>query len=489
MNTTIIRNENAKELLSNSIFLKTWKILYDKCNWVSSFQMPIAICLWYDNYNNFYDPIILVHKDGDNRISGLLFLAISRRKDSLIQAGGSQFEYQGWITEDNYLTFFFIDTCKLINKYYNQHSLKIKYLNNSFSIERLEDAIKKNKLSNVLIEYSDKPVIELCKLNSNKAPLSRSNRTKYNRLNRIGDLKFKVIENKEQFIAWLDQIIDCYDFRQKAINNSTPFYSDPNKREFFIDLFVKGLLHVTVMSIGDKLVSTFIGNINGKEISNLIPTHAPTYAKHSPGLIHIKLLSFLLAKDGYEILDLTPGVGEKWKFQNSNKTEKVYSITFNTSKKRLFFYKFKKWLLEVYPDIRDDFNKYKSMKMKVRIKYQKKKSINRVKHFENLIDNQETILKRSLIKGKVKKNNLHDLLFAMNNNSIRKDFFYNTLKSLESNCDIYTNVQNEKLISYCIVDNTDKNNSKVVDFYSVNNDSKLVNEFGSIIFNKSITND
>ena len=73
----------------------------------------------------------------------------------------------------------------------------------------------------------------------------------------------------------------------------------------------------------------------------------------------------------------------------------------------------------------------------------------------------------------------------MNSNKIRKDFFYCTLKYIENNCDVFTIVKNEKLISYCIVNNLNKNNQEIVDFYSDNNDLDWINEFSNIIFKKN----
>ena len=452
MITSLIDGNKATKLLKDRDFLTAWRKIYTDCPWATLLQSPEYVTSWFDNYDNNYNPIIFIHKTADGDISGLLFLAINKASTHLIMAGHPQFEYQGWVTHTQNLDKFLPDTFMLLGTHYPKHDLEITYLHDSFPIKLLETALKKIKSPFVFIEKHDKPVIKIDKAAIEKSLRSKSRKSKINRMKRMGELSFKKLETEYELMKWLDQIIDCYDFRQKAVHNASPFFIDANKRPYHIELFNKGLLHITALSVDDVLVSVMIGIVSGNELSNSIITHSPFYAKHSPGEIHIKWLALLLAEEGLQKIDLTPG--DNWKLRHANKIETVHNVVVFSSRTKRFLhaikYNSKKWILNIYPDLRHNALTFISKRQKAKTEQQNRAALVRV----NNVEHEKTTSDGNLVNDiKIKKNNLHDFLYAVNSIGIRDDFFSIILESLEAGNDVYTATDKEKLIAYCILSN------------------------------------
>jgi CelD/BcsL family acetyltransferase involved in cellulose biosynthesis len=125
----------------------------------------------------------------------------------------------------------------------------------------------------------------------------------------------------------LDRIIRWYDERRLAVNGSAPFHNDPLKKPFHLALMAPpGLMHVTTLTFGDHLASAHI-NVCGKcEVHVGVIAHDPELAKHSPGKLHLLLLSDLLRREGFEQLDLTPG-GDAYKDRFVTGWDEVHELT------------------------------------------------------------------------------------------------------------------------------------------------------------------
>ena len=137
-------------------------------------------------------------------------------------------------------------------------------------------------------------------------------RTKFNKIKRMGDVSFRRIEDPAELDQLLEQIIPLYEFRQGATHSSMPFHQNPLKRAFTVELLAQKRLHVTVLTIDGQVMSALLavyghGTLHLGEIA-----YSVFHSDLSPGTIHMWLLVQLLAEEGFQILDLTPG-GDAYK--------------------------------------------------------------------------------------------------------------------------------------------------------------------------------
>ena len=87
--------------LSDPVFLEKWEQLYADCPWATPYQSPGFACTWYDHYREQFSPVIISLDQDEQRLSGLLLLALSVQQHELVVAGGHQIEYRVWLgTQD-----------------------------------------------------------------------------------------------------------------------------------------------------------------------------------------------------------------------------------------------------------------------------------------------------------------------------------------------------------------------------------------------------
>jgi GNAT superfamily N-acetyltransferase len=143
----------------------------------------------------------------------------------------------------------------------------------------------------------------------------KSNKSRINRLERIAPLRLVKLETEEELAAVLQPIADYCDLRQGAVNAATPFRTDRLKYEFYLAMMrVPGLLHATVLKLGDEVVAAHIGQRDRTHVSLGLIAHSPFVAEHSPGKLLVLMLGVLLGKEGYQNFDLTPGGSYKDRF-------------------------------------------------------------------------------------------------------------------------------------------------------------------------------
>ena len=65
--------------------------------------------------------------------------------------------------------------------------------------------------------------------------------------------------------------------------------------------------------------------IRKSEVQLCLIAHNPAWERFSPGKLHIRFLAKLLAEEGYERIDLTPG-GEEYKERFANDADTVYTL-------------------------------------------------------------------------------------------------------------------------------------------------------------------
>ncbi|MDH3223494.1 MAG: hypothetical protein OEO23_07245, partial [Gemmatimonadota bacterium] len=91
---------DADTLLSDDGFRKAWAALADACPWSTVFQRPEFVVIWYQVYRERQDPVLVVARAPDGRMTGLLTLALHRGTDRLTCAGAPVAEYQTWLATE-----------------------------------------------------------------------------------------------------------------------------------------------------------------------------------------------------------------------------------------------------------------------------------------------------------------------------------------------------------------------------------------------------
>jgi CelD/BcsL family acetyltransferase involved in cellulose biosynthesis/GNAT superfamily N-acetyltransferase len=333
MNIDILRGPAAYRLLENEGFRSEWLRLCEQCSWATAFQRPGFSCAWYHSYGSQFEPVLILSRAEDARLNGLLALAVSPKDGKLVVAGAAQAEYQVWVCLPDLGEAFAWQTIQSLQREFPRAALTFRYLPPESPTGWLAAPEAK----------------QVCKLESHRRPLlrfgdgeeivkslkKRHNKTRLNRLRRIGNVEFKRIVDLDEFEEIFDKIICYYDFRSAAIHGLTPFRDDKFKKPFHLAMMKwPGLLHVTVLNIGDQLAGAHINTCGNNEVHLGVLAHNPQLAHHSPGAFHIYFLSQLLMKEGYQQLDLTPG-GDRYKSDFANSFDEVHTLTvFPTPRQR-----------------------------------------------------------------------------------------------------------------------------------------------------------
>ena len=331
MNNSVIihTRDKAWAQLSDQSFQQAWKHLYDDCPWATPFQSPAFVCSWFDNYRSRYSPIIISLPKADQRLYGLLVLAMSVEQRRLVVAGAHQAEYQVWLATTDSHGDFITRALAALDLAFPGCNLVFKYLPNEVPVQVLleEGAVAKR----AELKLHQRPLIQIDKKDLDDSFRKKSNKSRFNRLQRLGELKFERITDEKIFTAIFDEIIDLYDFRQGAVNNTLPFLQDTLKKPFHLDMMKQHpkLLHVTLTTLDSKPIAAHIGIVGKDQVHVAILAYSPFYAHHSPGKLHLMLLGRQFVQEGCKWLDLTPGGA--WKERFANSYDEVYELVLHKS--------------------------------------------------------------------------------------------------------------------------------------------------------------
>src|SRR4029079_10335233 len=97
MRIEVVRGSDADALLADKSFRAEWARLCDGCPWGTPMQSHAFAGAWYAVYCARYEPVLVLSRDAEGQLEGLLALA-SAPRSTLIHVGGHQAEYQCWIS-------------------------------------------------------------------------------------------------------------------------------------------------------------------------------------------------------------------------------------------------------------------------------------------------------------------------------------------------------------------------------------------------------
>ena len=336
--TTVVRlylGRDAEQLLDSPPFLREWAALYHACSWATCFQDAPFVTTWYRCYAEDFEPVI-VAGETDGRLSGLFTLATDKRSGALCAAGAHQAEYHVWLALPGDGARFIEEALDELSRVFPRGHLQLLFAPPKTPVEWT-----KRWSGRCYLRPIPKPLMVTRPADSARESLrKKSNKSRLSRLEKEGPLNFAKITGAEGFRAALEVIGDLSDFRQGAVNGVLPFQADRHKKAFYIALLEQpGLMHVTVLRVGQQIAAAHIGPCNREEVVLGILVHSPFFARHSCGKLHLLLLGLTLEQDGFRALDLTPGGEFKERFATRYDEASVLDIFFSRSAVRAFRWK------------------------------------------------------------------------------------------------------------------------------------------------------
>lgn len=322
----LYQSAEALTLLLDLEFIGSWNLLHQECPWATPFQTSGFINEWFNTYGGIFSPVVLVQRENEGDVlNAILILAQKPNDHTLYVAGTHQAEYQAWLERPGEYIFL-KHAIDMLDDAFPNHNLTFKYLPKEVPLTQITQS--KNLYRRIKSEKVQRPLLVLTEEAVADSFRKKSNKSRFNRLNRKGTVKFERIQDIKEFTRAFEQIIPYYDFRQGAVNNSYPFLEDDLKKPFHINLLQNNpeLLHVTALCLDDVPIAFHLGFVDKRMVHLAIITHSPLYSNLSPGKLHIMLLNKLFLEEGLNTLDLTPG-GDPWKERFANTHDHVYLLT------------------------------------------------------------------------------------------------------------------------------------------------------------------
>lgn len=326
----LVGNEAFRQL-EDEPFLAAWDSLYQCCSWATPYQSKEYVGAWYKLYDEHYLPIMARAQQGGT-LNGLLTLALPRfrvkgKKQFIVAAGNFDADYQTWLTREADGGAFIKAVFLELWKQFPDYEVMLKYLPTQTPLGWI---------------HAEPFWQQRCAIQPFRLPLrhlqeediSGRSKKRVKRLKRLA--VFERVTDTEVFNSLLqNQIAFLFDFRQGAMFNKNPFRNDGANQKLLLSLFSAGLLHVTILKVKEEIIACIAATI-GKNRAYLggINCHSPLYSDYSPGYQHFLLLSQLLAQEGFESFDLTPGF-DYYKERLATRHEQVHQLVVTNNR---FYY-------------------------------------------------------------------------------------------------------------------------------------------------------
>jgi len=455
MDIKILKKGDVLKAIKDEGFISAWKTLAKESGEFTLIQEYDFVASWYRAYQSIYDPIMLVAYGQQNKILGILPLAISLENGEISHAGDGQAEYNSWICSKKNEKTFLVQSLILLKKELNLVKWDWGWMPPNANISWLKSKELEQNGIYVNVGTFESPRYDLNDLaRITKIKKSKSIRSNTNRLKRSGDLKIERITDvaraKEVFV----DLKKIYNFRNLAVYNNIPFEEDECKERWHLDHLLNSndSVHFSILWQGDNLLACNFGFCSDTTVMMGLFAYNPVQGARSPGNIFLIMLTEYIAKEGFQYLDLTPG-GDPYK-------ERFCNDHITLSKPIFFFNQWTKYknnaLIYIKNKIKEKYSYRDIIKLKTSLE-QKLKGAILNKSRNNSGDKYELFL---YSPDKDKPNHLElgfqkfeDLLLYKNNQSHKKrtDVVFEALKNFERDDHLYTLVRDEELIAYAWV--------------------------------------
>jgi len=330
MEVVIARGRQVDHFVGDTGIQTAWDALYSECAWATVFQSRGFATIWYETYKAVFEPLIVWAQERDGQLEGLLALAVTR-DGTLVPCGTPQGEYYAWISRPGRDAAFLQSALQVLWELFPGQSLRFAFVPPETPVNFIGHGAP--ELRNAVVVRYPRPVRILAREPATASLRKKSNKSRLNRLARIGTVQYQELKSSAELEPHLDDMALFCDFRQGGIHGSFPFEGDPNKRQFFRRLLDwPGLTYTSVLIAGDTLAAYHIGFRSRREVSLGLVGHSPLLGQHSPGKLLLLLIADALERTTVERFDLTPGESYKERFANDQDT--AFIVTFYASATR-----------------------------------------------------------------------------------------------------------------------------------------------------------
>jgi CelD/BcsL family acetyltransferase involved in cellulose biosynthesis/RimJ/RimL family protein N-acetyltransferase len=317
----LLRGEAVDLVVHNPEFVGRWISLFRQCGFATVFQHPDFVCAWYSTYRRDWEPVILYSREPSGEFVGLWLLAWKEERRILVHAGDQQAEYHTWLARAGSGARFLEHAWMELRRTFSLQFLKFQYLPSPHLADLLRATFNR-----VAISKHARPLMRLDPESIRASFAKKSNKSRFNRLRRMGELEFRRVVDIREFDSVMDELIDFYDLRQGATHGSTPFRDDALKRDFHRALFITAsdCVIFAVTYLAGRPIAAYWGLSREGQTHLGMLIHSPFVAEHSPGKLHLMQLGEYLSGRGITVVDLTPG-GDVWKERFANDHNEVAS--------------------------------------------------------------------------------------------------------------------------------------------------------------------
>lgn len=331
MRIVVLKDSDAREVLTDDVFLDTWRSLHSVCPWATVCQDVDFCTAWYATYENNFAPLLVTGIDMLGNLIGLLPLSVDVATGEIVAAGANQAEYQVWIATPEAGNTFIDAALNALGNQFNGQTIRFQFLPPGTPLEWMSERdewgghCELRKVPRALMNVGDGNRLS-------DSLRKKSNKSKINRLERAaGKLQLRHVGDPHELEEVFDQVMTLDTFRQAAIHHLRPSpQSSTLKKAFYLRMMqAPRLLHATLLLAGEHLVSAHIGHYNKDHVVLGILAHSPLFAKHSPSKLHVLLLGQDLASEGITTFDLTPGGDYKERFATHHDEAYILTVFFN----------------------------------------------------------------------------------------------------------------------------------------------------------------
>jgi CelD/BcsL family acetyltransferase involved in cellulose biosynthesis len=343
MNIEVLVGDEADRLIRDGKFREQWRRLYKFCPWRTIFQSEDFVVTWYETYKEKFTPVIVIGTNQQPGISGLFMLAIEKESGRLVVAGTNNAEYHTWLSIPDDGDIFIESALQHLAEKFPNKTLLLLFAPPDVPLEWVRAG--KRWANQCSLRPHTRGLVTIGDGSSFRDTLRKKKQNKINRLKRLGNLHLDRLRSPEELEAVFDEILCYQTLRMRAIYNLRDIPEDPLKKRFYLNLMrLPGMIHATILRLDYKLVSAQIHNYNNDQVLLGLITHAPFYAKFSPGELHVLMLSAELGEEGVPIFDLTPGGDYKDRYATHH--DEAYALEIFLSRAQYHRYRIKRSLIE-----------------------------------------------------------------------------------------------------------------------------------------------
>ena len=307
MKIRLLDAADVARVLSDRDRLAEWEQLARACPWTTAYQTPAFARAWYAVYGPAFAPLIAEGRAPNGALVGLLALALGRRNQQVVAVGAPHAPYQGWIATPA-ASDFILGALAACGRELSVDQLTLQYLPKGTPLDWMH---RRRGGVRLAMRAVRRGLVSLDGLTIETSLQNDLNGARLRRLTQHGPVRLETLRTQRELEAVIGEIAAQCDLHQAARTGGRPFRDDPRTRQLYLTMIDEpGLLHAAVLKIGDTVVASHLGVINGASVSLGLVTCSPAHVARSPRELLLLLLARQLYDEGYRVLDLNPGDDE-----------------------------------------------------------------------------------------------------------------------------------------------------------------------------------